>query len=150
MGRAACRQRGVPCSDVELRTRRVVVALDEVPSLLRRFVGDDTLHSLIDTEWAPARSALLSVTRNANCHGVGRFQEAAAYTPHPAAPDTHTLYLSGVEVAAATWVGRRVLSMVGSDGEAMIQSHVTLLRARLAEAFGPEAAPPPPPQQPPR
>jgi hypothetical protein len=73
---------------------------------------------------------------SANLHAIGRFQEAAVYGRHPDRPRDWTLYVSRVEVAATTWVGNRVLGLLGSDGHAMIASHRALLEARLAELFG--------------
>jgi hypothetical protein len=58
------------------------------------------------------------------------------YARHPHRPRDWTLYVSRVEVAATTWVGGRVVAVLGSDGRAMIASHLTLLEARLAELFG--------------
>ena len=125
---------------VHLHSQRIVTGLDDLPSMLRRFAGVDALHSLIDTELHAEAGTMFCVSRNANLQSLGRFQEAAVYEVHPA-DARYTRYTSRVEVSATTWMGGRVVGLLGDDGAAMIAAHVDLLRARLAEAEGPELPP---------
>lgn len=130
------------------RAERIRFSLEEVPALVRHFAGVAHLDVLVDTELhfasddgaaaaagvtTPAPIALLSFARNGNATGIATFQEVSSYTRHPERPDEWTLYVSRVEACAASWAGRRLLSLAGSSTAELIATHLEQLQARMDE-----------------
>ena len=134
----AARQRGgmpsLNSASLHLLQERVCMRL---PAVVTQVTGERSLELHVDSETQGTGGEValrhFAWTRNATLRSVGAFQEWALYRPDPAAPHARTQYLSVIQVCSATWLGRRVIGLVGGTGQGIISQHVSLMRARLEE-----------------
>jgi len=115
-------------AQLRLRAESVCMAL---PPVVAPLTGERWLELCVDSETHAALH--FAWTRNVTLRSVGAFQEWAVYRPDPRDPEGATEYVSVVQMAGTTWLGRQVLSLVGGTGGGIIGQHITLMRARLDE-----------------